>query len=576
MDSGQRIKEQVPAAAVPAEPGQVLSLALGAVLVALLLIVFAALPAPEGRLNAAAAPAAAASLAGLDCDFLLARARAEGWRKLSLQPGPEWDGKPLAVVTWSPTDALVVLRHAARTECGSLVDARLHDSRFNAGVGSVLRPQAIDPQPVEVWISPGAFEHWTASVVAGDPTALQRQDGVRGAFRVAILTCAIVLVICSLIGALVSRSGEFVRYAVATAVLSVWVAELTGVAGYPARWLLSASWSAPLSVALILPILGYSMRAMAAECAAAWRWPHLDAGLRGAFLAALPLAVLILLAPPLWMGMLSRAVELLAAVWLLFAVGLGCAALRGTPRVGLGVLLATLPLALTTASSSWDPALISGIRAEVTSASATWMALVTLLLAARRLGNVHDDLSRMSRLAFTDALTGLPNRRGAMDYLQRQLGRGPVDNGSLVVAALDIDHFKRINDDHGHARGDLALRLFADTLRRSRRHSDLVARVGGEEFLIALPTAEATQMLRVLKTVRSDLQSSQTVQALGFPLRFSAGVVELHEGESLNALLEEADRQLYAAKRNGRNRDARRGAAPATPIPDSDQPPART
>ena len=83
--------------------------------------------------------------------------------------------------------------------------------------------------------------------------------------------------------------------------------------------------------------------------------------------------------------------------------------------------------------------------------------------------------------------------------------------------------------------------------------------LGGEEFLLALPSAESAQMLRVLKTVRSDLQSAQTVQALGFPLRFSAGLAELREGESLNALLEEADRQLYSAKRNGRNRDARRG-----------------
>lgn len=559
MDSGQRIDEHEPAAAAPTEPGHVLSLLLGAVLLALLLIVFAALPSMPGPLSATPAPALVESLPELDCDFLLARARAEGWRMLSLRPGPEWNGSPLAVVAWSPSDATVVLHHAPRTECGSLIDARLHDSRFNAGIGSVLRPQAHSSQPVEVWISPGAWEHWSTRVVAGDPTALQRQDGVRGSFRIAIFTCAIVLVICSLIGAMVSRSGEFVRHAVATAVLAIWVAELTGVAGYPARWILTQHWSAPLSIALLLPILGYSVRAIASECAAGWRWPHLDAALRGAFLSALPLAALILLAPPLWMGMLSRAVELLAAVWLLFALAMGCAVLRDSPRVGLGVLLATLPLAATTVSAPWDPALISGIRAEVTSASATWMALVSLLLAARRLGNEHDDLSRMSRLAFTDALTGLPNRRGAMDYLQRHLSLGESEGRALVVAALDIDHFKQINDQHGHARGDQALRLFADTLRRSRRQSDLVARVGGEEFLLALPSAESAQMLRVLKTVRSDLQSAQTVQALGFPLRFSAGLAELREGESLNALLEEADRQLYAAKRNGRNRDARRG-----------------
>lgn len=567
MGSGQPVEQHRPrpaaATLVRSETGQVLSLALGAALAALLLVVFAALPAANGKLAGAPRSATGAPLAPLDCAFLLARARAEDWRKLELPVQAEWVGPPLAVVAWSPTDAVVVLRDSRRTDCGNLIDARLHDSRFNAGIGSVLRPPKSDDPPIEVWISPGAWQHWSTRVAAGEATALQRQDGLRGALRIATMTCALVLIVCSLIAAMVARSGEFVRYALVAAVFALWVAELTAVSGYPSRWLVPAAWSAAVSVALVLPLVGYAVRIAANECDSAWRWPHLDAALRGALLASLPLAVLILLAPPPWLGMLSRAVELLAAIWLVCAIGMGCATLPRAPRIGSGMVLAALPLAVVTASASWDPSWLSGIRAEATSASATWMALLTLLLAALRLGNERDDLSRMSQLAYTDPLTGLPNRRGAMNYLQQQLGERPDGAPRLVLAALDIDHFKQVNDDYGHARGDLALQRFAVALRRSRRTSDLVARIGGEEFLLALPAAELEQMIRVLKAVRAELQSAQTSEALGFPLRFSAGIVAQREGEPLNALLQEADRQLYVAKRQGRNRDACRSAEPS-------------
>jgi diguanylate cyclase (GGDEF)-like protein len=543
------------------ESGRVLSLALGAVLAILALLLLAGLPGKSGTLRTAASPKVDSELPQLDCAFLLARARAEGWRHLRLPVQKHWDGRPLAVVAWSPTDALVVLHHAPRLACGTLVDARLRDSRFNAGVGTVFRPLARSGTPIDVWVAPSAWEHWSISVVAGDPTSLQRQDGLRGSLRVAILTAAALLILTAVLGAIISRSGQFRDHALASALLAIWVAELTAVAGYPVRWLLASQWSASLGVALLLPTVAFAVRTLITETGAALRWPHLVAGLRGAHLASLPAAVLMIVAPPVWLPVLSRAVEAASALWLTVPVAIGIACLRGSPRVGAGVLAAVLPLWLTLVSASWDPQLISDLRAEVTAATATWMALIALLLAARRLGREHDDLSRMSRLAFADALTNLPNRRGAMAYLTARLGLKPTPGKRMVVASLDIDHFKQINDEFGHARGDQALKMFADTLRRARRHSDLVARIGGEEFLIAMPDADVVQMQRALKTVRSDLQSSETVRSLGFPLRFSAGVVAQRSGESLTDLLEEADRQLYAAKRLGRHRDALREAA---------------
>lgn len=550
---------------VAAEPGRVLSAALGAALAALLVVLLATLPGHSGALRTALPPASTDAITPLDCDFLLARARAEGWRHLRLPSQRHWNGRPLAVVAWSPTDALVVIAYAPRVECGSLVDARWHDSRFNTGVGSVFRPLGRSATPIDVWVSPSAWEHWTIRVVMGDPANLQRQDGVRGSLRVAIMTAAALLILSALIGAIVSRNAVFRGHALISGILTLWVAELTGVAGYPLRWLLPAEWSAPLSVALLLPIIAYAVRELLVECGAKRRWPHLAAGVRGAYYAALPGALLIASAPPVWLPMLSRAVEAAGALWLLIGLGAALACLRRVPRGALGALAAASPLCLVLASSPFDPQAISGIRAEVTTASATWMCLVLLMLAARRFGNEHDDLSRMSQLAFSDALTGLPNRRGALAYLERQRSPAAAGGQGMVVASLDIDHFKQINDEHGHLRGDQALRLFADALRRARRDTDLVARIGGEEFMVVLPAAELAQMQRVLKTVRSDLQSSETVRQLGFALRFSAGVVRRREGESLTALLEAADQQLYTAKRNGRNRDAIREEESAQP-----------
>lgn len=566
MDQGVRRDAPPPAGPLKpaAESGRVLSTALGAALAALLVVLLAQFPSGSGELRPAPPPAGLRTLEALDCHFLIARARAEGWRNATLMPQPEWNGSPLAVVVWSPADALVVLHHSGRVDCGSLLDARMHDSRFNAGVGSVFRPLARSGKPIEAWISPSAWEHWTATLTANDPTALQRQDGVRSAFRIGIFSASVLLIITAVIASVVSRSRLFRAYGLTTAMISLWVAEITSVAGYPQRWLVPAEWSASLSVALIPLTLAFALRALGNECNARIRWPHLDAALRGALLAALPCALLIALAPAVWLPALSRAVEATMALGMLLALGMALATLRQSPRTGSGVFIACLPLALVSGSSSWDPALLSGVRAEATAASVVWLWFITLLLAAGRIGQAHDTLSRMSRLAFSDALTGLPNRRGALDYLQRQLARRAAGGGGLALAALDLDHFKQINDEHGHARGNLALRLFAETLQRARRQSDLVARIGGEEFLLALPDADSAQLQRVLKTVRSDLQSAETVARLGFPLRFSAGVVTLGEDESLAELLENADRQLYAAKRAGRNQDALRGPVAAT------------
>ncbi|MFN8850908.1 MAG: diguanylate cyclase [Inhella sp.] len=162
---------------------------------------------------------------------------------------------------------------------------------------------------------------------------------------------------------------------------------------------------------------------------------------------------------------------------------------------------------------------------------------------------------RLRKLSRLDALTGLPNRRAAETMLaqmvqaRRQLQRP----ASLLV--LDVDHFKRVNDEHGHLVGDRALVHIARTLQANVRNGDSVARVGGEEFLVLLPNttlAEATDLAERLRAclASSPLRAGSTELAM----TVSIGVAELAPAETATACAERADAAMYRAKRAGRNR----------------------
>lgn len=120
---------------------------------------------------------------------------------------------------------------------------------------------------------------------------------------------------------------------------------------------------------------------------------------------------------------------------------------------------------------------------------------------------------------------------------------------------MDLDHFKRINDQHGHQAGDAALRHFAETARQVLRQTDTLARWGGEEFLLMLPSPEPGPVGAelALARIRDELQA-RPVSDIGLKLGFSAGVTEHPAGEPLDATLERADKALYAAKAAGRQR----------------------
>jgi two-component system cell cycle response regulator len=165
--------------------------------------------------------------------------------------------------------------------------------------------------------------------------------------------------------------------------------------------------------------------------------------------------------------------------------------------------------------------------------------------------------TRLRRLSTFDRLTGLFNRAYVEEYLGHELGRALRELRPFVVGMLDVDHFKVFNDTHGHAAGDAALRQLATTLRTTLRRSDVVARYGGEEILVAMQGTDLAAAMEKLDEVRLRVASGEVELPRGGTARFtvSIGVAALgDDGTQLDELLDAADKRMYAAKEAGRNR----------------------
>lgn len=188
-------------------------------------------------------------------------------------------------------------------------------------------------------------------------------------------------------------------------------------------------------------------------------------------------------------------------------------------------------------------------------------ATMTLITAAAFLLWLQQELRQhFMELAVTDALTGALNRHGLMPRLQEELGRAMRSGRPLSVALCDLDHFKRINDVHGHAAGDQVIKSFTDTARRHLRGHDLIGRWGGEEFLIVLPETSGKDAVSVIDRLRQ----LQEPAAPGLPVvTVSAGVATapLDCGAyDIDALVQRADERAYQAKQQ-RNRVVGSGCA---------------
>jgi len=166
--------------------------------------------------------------------------------------------------------------------------------------------------------------------------------------------------------------------------------------------------------------------------------------------------------------------------------------------------------------------------------------------------------AQLHRMATIDTLTGLPNRQHFFSLAQRELLRAARSRRPMAAFMLDIDHFKQINDTHGHAGGDVALRALAGRLAEGVRASDVCGRLGGEEFAVLLP--ETDQMTAIMVAERLRKRARAVPVDLGggrqCGITVSIGVAMLLDGDDLDHLLQRADQALYAAKRGGRDQVA--------------------
>jgi len=289
-------------------------------------------------------------------------------------------------------------------------------------------------------------------------------------------------------------------------------------------------------------------------------------GARGASFRLLTAALLTILAGDIGWAVIDRLAldpgplgnqvmsTVFFAAYLLFGLSalhpsvreVGQRAVRAQPRLNLPLLVAL------TAASLIAPGLLAlqVVQGKVTDGFAIALGSVALFLLvvtrmSQLLREVEAQARQLRQLARVDELTGLPNRRAWSQELPHALERATRDGALIAVAMIDLDYFKRFNDEYGHQAGDRLLKSAAAAWTGQLRAVDQLARYGGEEFIALLPTSGAAEACQILDRLRAATPAGQS---------FSAGVAVWDGTETSDELIGRADEALYAAKNAGRRR----------------------
>jgi diguanylate cyclase (GGDEF)-like protein len=179
----------------------------------------------------------------------------------------------------------------------------------------------------------------------------------------------------------------------------------------------------------------------------------------------------------------------------------------------------------------------------------------------RRIVDLHREVQEKNRqleeMALTDPLTGLPNRRAIDFWASRQMSAALRHDFPIWVIMADLDHFKSINDTHGHDAGDTVLKSFAEILKSNTRSSNICGRLGGEEFLVVITHVEKENVTIAIERIRKQFATQKfSIASRTFSATASFGIAGIRAaaGSDFSDLVNRADTALYSAKRKGRNR----------------------
>ncbi len=182
----------------------------------------------------------------------------------------------------------------------------------------------------------------------------------------------------------------------------------------------------------------------------------------------------------------------------------------------------------------------------------TIVRLIVFLIVVYLLSALKESYERVQKLACIDSLTSICNRRYFLEILQHETIRAVRYQRCLTLVYFDVDNFKTVNDDLGHAQGDKLLRLIAQTVQINIRETDTIARLGGDEFALLLPETDYQAAQFVLKRVQQKLLAA--VAKHSFDVGFSMGAITFTDlPDTIDDMLEEVDKSMYQVKNNGKN-----------------------
>jgi diguanylate cyclase (GGDEF)-like protein len=511
------------------------------------------------RLQAATPPASIAQVRGADAAAWIAadairRQDRPSWWRLRLEPGDER----------APTWALAI--------------KEAYDADLVAYLPPDYRPQSLstfDP----AWRQPGSRHRLVLQLAARDagaPVYLHLVEGRRQPMRLSaapladyldedlrrvrftsmILSALLLLALVATIYAVALRRWMLLLFVVWVACAAVYVLVLSGEAAslpLPAEWVRNAMLASGLAVNIgTVAVYGFVVSFLGIDV----HYPRLARAMVAMLVAATLLVGVILV--DLRSAFAAQALNVIVLALGVMSVGAAIARARAGSPQGWFFLLGWGAVTLAGSARAWY-----FLQREGTPPTLEWLypltqvfgALVLVLATARAARYAEREMHVARRSAGIDPLTRLPNRAQLDRNLASLVEHSHAAGAPLALMFLDLDHFKAINDRHGHAAGDRCLATVSAVLRRHVRPTDLVARYGGEEFVVVLEGAGVDRAREAAEALRAAVAGAP-VEHDGDDLRVTAsiGLSDLRPDDRAEDLLQRADAALYRAKHGGRDR----------------------